>query len=199
MVSSFPIPFLRLAKLHFSSPLKRMVSIQKPKNSCCGFVRFGYKIIGRCMRPFPQTIRKALNTLRSARDELRRAFPQLRFALDGNLIGDIGEAIAICHFGLEKLKPCSTLHDFKARNGNLVQVKTTQQTIPGKGVGLGLIKKSFKHLIVIQLLENGYEILFDGPGKTVDKARAHKKTASLSVKQLCELNQTIQTNERLIK
>lgn len=149
------------------------------------------------MRPFPEKIEQALKKLRCARDELKRAYPDLRFALDGNLVGDIGEAIAISDFGLIKLKPCSRLHDFKTRDGRKVQVKTTQQTIQGKGVGLGLIKRSFEHLIVIQVLENGYEILFDGYGKRVDAARAHKKSASLSVKQLRELNDM--PNEHIVK
>lgn len=149
------------------------------------------------MRPFPKEIEPAIKKLRLARDELKRAFPELRFALDGNLVGDIGEAIAISDFGLTKLKPGSRLHDFQTSDGKLVQIKTTQQTKPGKGVGLGLIKKSFEHLIVIQLLENGYEILFDGYGKRVDAARAHKKSPSLSVKQLSELND--RPNEHIVK
>ncbi len=149
------------------------------------------------MRKFPPKIGEILKKLRSARDELKKAFPELRFALDGNLVGDIGEAIAIRDLGFQKLKPGSKLHDCKAKNGTLVQVKTTQQTIPGKGVGLGLEKKTFKHLIVIQLLETGYEILFDGPGKIINKARARKSSASLSVKQLRELNEG--NHKRLLK
>src|SRR5436853_97198 len=105
------------------------------------------------MKPFPRRIGNALKKLRSARDDLRTMFPELRFALDGNLVGDIGEAIAICDFGLAKLRPGTTLHDFATKKGKLIQVKTTQQTAQGKGVGLGLIKRSFDHLIVIQLLE----------------------------------------------
>jgi hypothetical protein len=124
-------------------------------------------------------------------------FPELRFALDGNLVGDIGEAIAISDFKLKKLKPGTTLHDFKTKKGKLVQVKTTQQTAPGKGVGLGLIKRSFDHLLVLQLLERGYEVLYNGPGKYVDKARAHKKSASQSVKQLKVLDSGVTKKERL--
>jgi len=149
------------------------------------------------MKPFPRKIGQILKKLQSARDELRSEFPELRFALDGNLVGDIGEAIAICDFGLQKLKPGLKVHDFRAKNGSLVQVKTTQQTIPGRGVGLGLIKRSFDHLIVIQLLEEGYDILYDGPGSYLDRVRAHKKSASLSVRQLRELNQKAR-NRRLL-
>ncbi len=151
------------------------------------------------MNRFPRRIGIALQKLRAARDELRGMFRGLPFALDGNLVGDIGEAIAICDFGLEKLACNSKLHDFQTRYGKRVQVKTTQQIKPGKAVGLGLIKRSFDHLIVIQLLENGYEILYDGPGSLVDQARAHKKTASQSVLQLTKLNATVKNNQRLLK
>lgn len=151
------------------------------------------------MKPFPKKIGEILKKLRSARDELRAAFPQMPFSLDGNLVGDIGEAIAISDLGLEKLKPSSKLHDCKAKDGTLVQVKTTQQTTPGKGVGLGLIKKSFNHLIVIQLFQNGYEILFDGPGTMIDKARAHKISPSLSVLQLKRLNADVKPKEKLLR
>lgn len=140
------------------------------------------------MKPFPCKIGEVLKKLRSARDELRAEFPDLRFALDGNLIGDIGEAIAVSDFGLEKLNPGSKQHDCKTKSGKLVQVKTTQQITPGKAVGLGLTKRTFDHLLVIQLLDCGYEILYNGPGSYVDKARAHKESASLSVRQLSVLN-----------
>jgi hypothetical protein len=116
------------------------------------------------MKPFPGKMGDALKKLRSARNDLRAEFPGHPFALDGNLVGDIGEAIAIKEFGLKKLNSGSKNHDCKAQNGKHVQVKTTQQTVPGMGVGLGLEKRSFDHLIVIQLLDDGYEILYNGPG-----------------------------------
>ena len=148
------------------------------------------------MRPIPDNLSGPFKKLLSARDELRGAFPELSFALDGNLVGHIGEAIAISEFKLEKLPSGSKTHDFKAPNGTHVQVKTTQQQ--RGGVGLGLVKTSFEHLIVIQLSESGtYSILYDGPGRHIDAANSHKKGASLSVDQLQRLNQQVSKEERL--
>lgn len=149
------------------------------------------------MKPFPGKIGVILKKLRAARAELHVAYPDHPFTLDGNLIGDIGEAIAISDFALRKLKTGSKLHDCKTRDGKRVQVKTTQQTVPSKGVGLGLTKRSFKHLLVIQLLDDGYKILYDGPGRYVNKKRKGKKSPSLSVKQLGELDAKVKPDERL--
>ncbi|HTA94576.1 MAG TPA: hypothetical protein VK769_00480, partial [Verrucomicrobiae bacterium] len=98
--------------------------------------------------------------------------------------GDIGEAIAIGHFGFEKLPGGTKLHDFKTKDGRHVQVKATQQ-IDGGSVGLGREQQSFEHLIIFQINEDGtYNVLFDGPGSYIDKACAHKTSASLSVLRL---------------
>lgn len=152
------------------------------------------------MKKTPRNIGDTIKRLYAARNELRKAFSELPFTLDGRLIGDIGEAIAIADFGLEKLKEGTKLHDFKTSDGKLVQVKTTQQHEEGKGVGLGLKKESFDHLIVIQLSEEGtYTILFDGPGKYVDEARLRRSSPSLTVSQLRRLNREVKADERIIK
>jgi hypothetical protein len=149
-------------------------------------------------RPLPDSLRGPFKKLLAARDELRKAFPELSFALDGNLVGHIGEAIAISEFKLERLPAGSKTHDFKAPNGTQVQIRTTQQNKSGGGVGLGLVKTSFEHLIVIQLSESGtYSVLYDGPGRYIDEATKHKAGASLSVGHLQRLNLQISTKEKL--
>jgi len=141
-------------------------------------------------------LKPILHRLYAARDDLREMFPDLKFTLDGNLVGDIGEAIAIQDFGFTKLPPGTKGHDFKAKGGKLVQVKTTQKT--KGGVGLGLTKQTFEHLVVIQLTEAGeYRILYDGPGDHIDAARDHKTSASLSVGQLQKLNAKVSDRDRL--
>jgi hypothetical protein len=152
------------------------------------------------MKPTPRGIGPIIKQLYAARDALRTAFPELPFPLDGKLVGDIGEAIAIADFGLVKLPEGTAKHDFKTADGKLVQIKATQQKIPGKGVGLGNKKEKFDHLIVLQIHENGtYNVLFDGPGTYVDNARDHKKSASLSVLQLQKLEAQVPQNEKLLK
>jgi hypothetical protein len=147
-----------------------------------------------------KSLEPIIKQLYQARNELRALFPELPFTLDGRLVGDIGEAIALQEFGLAPLPSCSELHDFLASDGRKVQIKTTQGTISGQSVGLGLTKQSFEHLIVIQISEEGrYHVLNDGPGSYIDDARQHKKTASLTIGQLQRLNEKVKNEERVIK
>lgn len=142
-------------------------------------------------------LRPILRRLYEARDELRAHFPDLKFTLDGNLIGDIGEAIAMQDFGLRKLPAGTRGHDFEAPDGRLVQVKTTQ-TVKG-GVGLGLTKQSFEHLLVLQLTAEGdYRVLFDGPGSLIDEACTHLTSPSISLNRLRELDRQVHPSSRLV-
>jgi|ERR1035438_1991526 hypothetical protein len=151
------------------------------------------------MKPAPRNIGPAVKELYAARNKLRQAFPELPFTLDGKLIGDIGEAIAIADFGLTMLPGNSKDHDFRAPDGRLVQVKTTQKTTSNKSVGLGLEKQTFEHLIVLEVAEDGsYRILYDGPGTYIDEGRTHKSSASLSIKQLTETQQKVPGHQRLL-
>ena len=151
------------------------------------------------MKPAPRNIGPFVQELYHARNKLRQAFPELSFTLDGKLIGDIGEAIAMEHFGLTMLPGNSKAHDFVDAKGRKVQVKTTQKTTSNKGVGLGLEKQTFEHLIVLEVAEDGsYRILYDGPGTYIDAARAHKTSASLSINQLTELHAQVPKHERLV-
>lgn len=147
----------------------------------------------------PAPIPETLAALYQAQDTLRAAFPHHPFGLDGNLIGDIGEAIAEKDFGLVPLGGGKPSHDMRRPSDNaLVQVKTTQKAADGKGVGLGLVKTTFDFLLVLELDKDGtYEVLYDGPGDIIDATRAHKKGASLSRKQLRACQQTLNDREKL--
>jgi hypothetical protein len=152
------------------------------------------------MKRSGKSLEPIIKRLYEARNELRAIFPELPFSLDGRLIGDIGEAIALQDFGFTRLPEGTEIHDFVTDDGRHVQVKTTQATAPHRGVGLGLTMQSFEHLIVIQISEEGtYNILYDGPGSYVDAARSHRKTPSLTVSQLRNLNSKVTAAERSIK
>lgn len=138
----------------------------------------------------PKPIPAALAQLYDAQRILAKAFPQSTFTIDGKIVGDIGEAIAEGAFGLQKLRAGSKDHDFRTADGRLVQVKATQKAKSSKAVGLGLVKRTFDCLIVLEFDKDGsFEVLYNGPGKYIDDARAHKKSASLSRLQLmaCQL------------
>lgn len=144
-----------------------------------------------------QKLEPLVRDLYRARNALRDACPLFSFTLDGKIVGDLGEAVAFYDYGLERLPSGNALHDFKAADGRHVQVKTTQ-AIKG-GVGLGLYKQSFEHLIVFQVNEEGrFTIIYDGPGAYIDNARANRKSPSLSVAQLKRLNEKVAGHERIL-
>ena len=149
--------------------------------------------------PMTMTPREALLQLYAARNALREAFPGLPFPLDGKLVGDLGEAIARQHWNLRPLPAGTKTHDVTDERGRRIQIKTTQQSRSASPVGLGLDQRSFEHLIVIQLGEDAsFTVLFDGPGSRIDERRQHKKSASLSVGQLRELDQQVDSSERVL-
>ena len=149
-------------------------------------------------RKSPDPIADALKKLYGAQAMLRSTFKEWPFSLDGKLIGDIGEVIALKAFGLARLPEGEKTHDLKAPDGKLVQIKATQKDKDSKGVGLGLEKKTFEHLIVIEFDQEGfYEVLYNGPGSYIDEARKHKSSASLSRKQLRELQQQVPESKKL--
>ncbi len=146
----------------------------------------------------PAPIPDALRELYSAQSTLRAAFPGWPFSLDGKLVGDIGEAIAARSFGLKRLPEGKKTHDMQTADGRLVQVKATQKARDGKAVGLGLIKTSFDFLLVIEFERDGsYELLYNGPGSFIDEARKHKKSASLSRRQLRVCQLRVSDHDRL--
>ena len=151
------------------------------------------------MKRSSKSLEPIIKRLYQARNELRALFPELPFSLDGKLVGDIGEAIALQDFGLTQLPAGTELHDFVTDDGRHVQVKTTQATAPHRGVGLGLTMQSFEHLIVLQIsVEGTYSVLYDGPGTYIDAARSHRKTPSLTVSQLRTLNSKVSKAERIL-
>lgn len=71
----------------------------------------------------PEEIRELLAARNRLRDHYR--FADLKFTLDGNLVGDIGEAVAAKLFGLRLLKRNGTGIDGEAPDGRTVQVKAS--------------------------------------------------------------------------
>ena len=55
------------------------------------------------MRRIPDNLIGPFKALLAARDELRKAFPELSFALDGNLVGHIGEANSYFRVQVEEI------------------------------------------------------------------------------------------------
>ncbi len=76
----------------------------------------------------PAEVRDLLAARNRLRDHYRDA--ELRFTLDGNLVGDIGEAVAAKLFGIKLAPRCGAGIDGHAADGRTVQVKAS-----GSGLG----------------------------------------------------------------
>ena len=91
--------------------------------------------------------------------ELETMFPETRFTLDGHTIGSIGEVLAAEKYGLRLLNNSAEKHDAIAKDGRMIQIKTTQ-------IERISISSKPDYLIVIQINKEGNGIeIYNGPGQ----------------------------------
>lgn len=115
------------------------------------------------------------------RDHYRTA--NLDFTLDGNLIGDIGEAVAAELFGLKLSPRNGTGVDGHAPDGRSVQVKATGTS---RGPAFRMVDTRADHLLflVFDLETLKGEVVYNGPEEPVIKLLptewVGQKTVSLS-------------------
>ena len=115
------------------------------------------------------------------RDHYRSA--ALDFTLDGNLIGDIGEAVAAELFGLKLSSRNGTGIDGHAPDGRSVQVKATGTN---RGPAFRMVDTRADHLLFLVFdLENlKGEVVYNGPEEPVIKllptAWVGQKTVSMT-------------------
>lgn len=107
----------------------------------------------------------AIADLVAARNKLRNHYKAvgLKFTLDGNLVGDLGEAIAVELFGLRLVDARSMAGiDGYAPDGRTVQVKATGT---GKGPAFRQTETKADHLLFFDLdFENARGlVVFNGP------------------------------------
>lgn len=101
----------------------------------------------------------------AARNRLRQHYAAvgLDFTLDGNLVGDLGEALAADLFGI-KLVPARSTEgiDGYAPDGRTVQVKATGR---GRGPAFRLVETRAEHLLFFDLdFEKAVgTVVFNGP------------------------------------
>lgn len=100
----------------------------------------------------------------AARNRLREHYKAagLKFTLDGNLVGDIGEAIAAELFGLKLVAANGTGIDGHAADGRSVQVKATGT---GRGPVFRHVDTRADHLLFFDIdFENlKGTVIFNGP------------------------------------
>lgn len=122
---------------------------------------------------------------------------RLEFTLDGNLVGDIGEALAIEEFGLE-------LHERNGEGvdgiagGRTVQVKTTGT---GRGPAFRHTRVDAEHLLFFQIdfASCRARIVYNGPEGPVRRSLGEQWVGqkSLSMRQMELLDREVDPHERL--
>lgn len=75
------------------------------------------------------SIKSAIEDLLQIVARLRDAYPKKTFTLDGRLVGDLGEMLAECKYGIEVFQGCRPHHDAQATDGTgrMVQIKVTMK------------------------------------------------------------------------
>lgn len=110
------------------------------------------------------TLPDVVRPLVEARNQLRERYiaTGLRFTFDGNLVGDIGEAIAAEMFGIRLQPRCRNGFDGHAPDGRTVQVKASAS---GRGPAFGGRNQSANHLLFfsLNLQECMGQVTFNGP------------------------------------
>ena len=136
----------------------------------------------------------------AARNELRDHFSkaELRFTFDGNLVGDIGEAVAAEQFGITLIPRCGAGIDGHAPDGRTVQVKATGSRL---GPAFRQVDTRADHLLFYSFdFENCVgEVVYNGPEHLCLEQLPATWTGqrSLSWSRICRLNSLVEPTRRL--
>jgi hypothetical protein len=108
-------------------------------------------------------VRRLIRSLYAVVQELEDEFvdENRKFTLDGHLVGSIGEVVAAYSFGLTLYPASEKTHDAESQDGKKVQIKLTGGT---RNVALS---SEPDHLIVLQLREFKFRVVYNGPGAQV--------------------------------
>lgn len=142
----------------------------------------------------------AIADLIRARDSLREHYGNiaLKFTLDGNLVGDLGEAIAVELFGVELEKRRSTAGIDGSVGGRTVQVKATGT---GRGPAFRRTETKADHLLFFDLdLERAVgTIVFNGPDRIATQflPAELKNQRMISACQIRRADEEVLERERL--
>ena len=130
---------------------------------------------------------------------LEAAAPGRHFALDGHLVGSIGEAVAAARYGLE-LTTAST-KDVDAHHkasGRSVEIKAT---VEGKRISLRGMEPRADHLLVLRINGDGSASeVFNGPAAPVWAAAGRMQSNGqrvLSLSRLMALQTKVSADQRL--
>lgn len=159
------------------------------------------------MRDFglPESIATLVKSRNSVRKHYRAVMEErgcdvaLKFTLDGNLVGDIGEAIAVELFGIKLVNTAATPGiDGLAPNGKTVQVKATGT---GRGPAFRQTEARAYYLLFFELdFENARgTVVFNGPEHyaTSRLPKVFTGQRMLSANQIRAADREVRPDERL--
>lgn len=146
------------------------------------------------METFQSKVAQKIKALYDISRDLESLFPGRHYAPDGHMIGSVGEALAASHYGLVLFPAGTETHDARARDGRLVQIKTTQ-------VNCVSLSSEPEFLLVLKIHPDGtFSEIYNGPGALV-WAHCGKMQKNgqrkISLKKLQELQEEITACERL--
>ena len=102
---------------------------------------------------------------------LHFAMTDLKFTLDGRLVGDLGEAIALEYFDIERPKGRTKGVDaVVSATGQTVQVKTTGQANAGPAFSRGAAVADLLLFIRIDMIAGTATVLYNGPEEPIRKS-----------------------------
>jgi hypothetical protein len=142
----------------------------------------------------------AITDLLAARNRLRDHYRAagLDFTLDGNLVGDIGEAIANELFGLKLGKRCGPGIDGEAPDGRTVQVKASGR---GRGPAFRQVEVKADHLLFFSFDFEACrgEVTFNGPEHVLRQLLPERWIGqrSLTLAQIKRANAMVHDSDRL--
>lgn len=121
------------------------------------------------------------------------------FTLDGRLIGDIGEVLAVQHYAITLTTAQTAVHDAVTADGRNVQIKATMKeslTFPWSDAP--------DYYIGLKILQDGtHQEIYNGPGELIKKALANRKSRPktgshvVSIKALKRLSESVPPSERI--
>lgn len=129
--------------------------------------------------------------------ELEAMFPGRPFTPDGHMVGSIGEVLAVYHYGLKLLPPCTPVHDAE-KDGRRIQIKATQGNVVG-------LRSEPDYLLVLKINRDGsFDEIYNGPGQPVwtlvsEKPRPTNGQWQVSLSRLGQLAREVGPSDRIAR
>jgi hypothetical protein len=152
----------------------------------------------------PISIAEAVKDLLTIVRRLRDSYSEhgRHFTLDGRLIGDIGEVLAVQHYAITLTTTQTAVYDAVTADGRKVQIKATMKdslTFPWGDAP--------DYYIGLKILEDGTPLeVYNGPGAIIKKKvlagrKSRPKTGShvVSIGALARLQKSVPPNEKIPK